>query len=275
MDLTRWLRLLGRCTHRLLKRLYRLSLPFRRYLRWDRNESSFQAIRKRISDTWGQLSFHFQGRQITTLRGTNSVSSGLSPGQGVRACFLLQPLTEQHCHFQATQIISYLWSGLSCLNSIGMTESREQIKCQLFLKLPAVTFTMNIFFLGLEHSKLAGFPFQFMAQNSKVIPEGTLNFLNHSNNVSVLQRYTQNPRLKPYPLKLHLASTVCNNETLVNTFRSDHKGIIFLFLYCSHLFSQAFPTQWPSTSFERGAWSNNIVRLTFVCFGPLFLPEHK
>lgn len=173
----------------------------------------------------------------------NSVESGLSPGQGVRACSLFEPLADQRCHFQATQISSYLCSGLSCLNSAGMTESREQIKCQLFLKLPAVTFTMNIFFLGLEHSKLAGFPFQFTARNSKVAPEGTLSFLNHSNNVSALQRHTQNLGLKPYPLKLHLASTVCNNETLVNTFRNDHKGIVFLFLYCSCLFSHAFPTQ--------------------------------
>lgn len=43
---------------------------------------------------------------------------------------------------------------------------------------------MNIFFLGLEHLKWAGFPFQFMAQKSEVILEGTLNFLTYSNNVS-------------------------------------------------------------------------------------------
>jgi len=116
-----------------------------------------------------------------------------------------------------------------------MTKSREQINCQLFLKLAAVTFMMNIFFPGLEHLKLAVFPFYFMAQKSEVILEGMLNFPTHSNNVSVLHMCMQNLVPKHYALN-NPASTVCNNKTLSNIFKNYHIWIVFLFLYCLWLF---------------------------------------
>lgn len=61
---------------------YRLSLPFRWYLKSDRNKSSFWVLWKSISDTSGQLSFYFQGRLVTTLCGTYLVKSGLEPWTG-------------------------------------------------------------------------------------------------------------------------------------------------------------------------------------------------
>lgn len=127
---------------------YRPSLPFRWYLKWDRNKSSFWAIWKRISDTSGQLSFYFQGRHITTLRGIYLVKSKSRTGYLCMVSHAASIRIALPFSSHTDNFLPVVWPQLPELH--WKTKSREQINCQLFLKLAAVLLWWIYFFLALN-----------------------------------------------------------------------------------------------------------------------------